>query len=262
MHSLLQAFSPNQASSKRSMLVILAGTIATFAIVWSTYPSPIMPKPLELIPAFRDLIHEGMLREVLVSFITLCETMLIASCVTFILAILTTIPVFRPGVRGATALRFMSFAGLTLLFTLMTGGGHWLKLALLTFAVGGFMLTSKVAVVANIPRSEYDHARTLYASEWRVTWEVVILGKMDQFIESVRQNAAIVWMALPAVEKLVMAEGGFGTLLFREERHFNMEEVFAIQLTVFAIAIFQDYLFGVVKFWLCPHAKLNKGGNR
>lgn len=262
MNPVLRAFSPNRVLDKRIMLIYAAVTAAILAVVWETYPSPIMPKPHELLPAFRDLFREGLFREVMVSFVTLCETMVIASVVTFILAILTTIPAFRPGVRGATALRFMSFAGLTLLFTLMTGGGHWLKLALLTFAVGGFMLTSKVAVVANIPSSQYDHARTLYDNEWRVTWEVVILGQMDRFIESIRQNAAIVWMALPAVEKLVMSEGGFGTLLFREERHFNMEEVFAIQLTVFVIAVLQDYLFGVVKFWLCPHAKLNMGGHR
>lgn len=260
--SITHAFGPNRVLDKRIMLLIAVFQIGLAIFIWSIYSSPILPRPWDLWPAFQRLLTQGLIREIMVSFGTLVKALAITSAFTFVLAISTTFPFMRPGVRFASALRFMSFAGLTFVFTILTGGGHWLKIWLLVFATGTYMLTSKAAIVANIPSSAYDHARTLGMSELRVTWEVMILGMMDQFIEAVRQNAAMVWMLLPVVERMVMSEGGFGSLLFKQERHFDMAEVFVIQITVFVIAIAQDYVFGVIKFWLCPHAKLNVGGHR
>src|SRR6266404_4419909 len=46
-----------------------------------------------------------------------------------------------------------------------------------------FFLTSMVAVVEEIPKSQFDHARTLRMTEWRVVWEVVVLGTLGAAIE-------------------------------------------------------------------------------
>lgn len=260
MRDIVHAFSPNKVLSTKTMWVIASMQVVAFFILWFCFAPTIIPKPQDLIPAFRDLVHEGLLHSVLVSLITLIEALAITAGITFVLAISTAVPFMRPGVRFATTLRFVSFVGFTFLFTILTGGGHALKIAMLVFGMGTYMLTSKKSLIDDIPQSEYDHARTLGMSEWRVTIEVMIFGRMDHFIDAIRQNAAIGWMLVPVVEGLVRSEGGIGTTLLNESKHFNLAEVFALQMTIFAIALVQDYLFGVAKNVLCPYAKLEVGG--
>ena len=66
--------------------------------------------------------------------------------------------------------RFLSLAGFTLIATLLFEGGA-IKTALLTFSITVFFITSMASVIAAIPKSEFDHARTLRMSEWRVVWK-------------------------------------------------------------------------------------------
>ena len=148
------------------------------------------------------------------------------------LSYLTVLPVLpahrRPRSRKG---RFLGLAGLTFIFTLIVGGGHPLKMSLLVFGMTVFFVTSMAAVVAQIPRESFDHARTLRMNEWRVVWEVVILGTADQAFEVLRQNAAIGWMMLTMVEGISRSEGGVGAMLLNQNKHFHLAEVFAIQLT-------------------------------
>ena len=51
--------------------------------------------------------------------------------------------------------------------------------------------------------------------EWRVVWEVVILGTIDKAFEVFRQNAEIGWMMLTMVESMYRQGGGIGRLLVR-----------------------------------------------
>ena len=55
---------------------------------------------------------------------------------------------------------------------------------------------------------KFDHARSLRFSDWRVVWEVVVLGTADKAFEILRQNAAIGWMMLTMVEGISRSEGG------------------------------------------------------
>src|SRR2546423_1702414 len=76
-----------------------------------------------------------------------------------------------------------------------------------------FFVTSMASVIAAIPKEDFDHARTLRMSEWRVVWEVVILGTVATAFEVMRQNAAIGWMMLTTVEGIFRGEGGVGAML-------------------------------------------------
>jgi NitT/TauT family transport system permease protein len=112
------------------------------------------------------------------------------------------------------------------------------------------------AVIVTIPKGDFDHARTLRMSEWRVVWEVVILGTADKAFEVLRQNAAIGWMMLTMVEGVVRSEGGIGAALINENKYFRLEGVFAIQLVILAVGLFQDYLLGALRRLCCPYADL------
>src|SRR5206468_7841716 len=131
-----------------------------------------------------------------------------------------------------------------------------LKVSLLVFGMVVFFVTSMAAIVAEIPKDRFDHARTLRMSEWRVVWEVVILGTADQAIEVLRQNAAIGWMMLTMVEGISRAEGGIGAMLLNQNKHFHLAEVFAIQIVILAVGMAQDYTIGLVRNLACPYASL------
>ena len=107
-----------------------------------------------------------------------------------------------------------------------------------------FFVTSMAAVVRRFPKEKFDHARTLRMSEWRVVWEVVILGTADQAIEVLRQNAAIGWMMLTMVEGISRSEGGVGAMLLNQNKHFRLAEVFAIQIVILMVGLLQDYGIG------------------
>ena len=136
------------------------------------------------------------------------------------------------------------------------GGGHPLKLSLLVFGMTVFFLTSMASAIADIPKEDFDHARTLRMSEWRVVWEVVVLGTADQAIEVLRQNAAMGWMMLTMVESISRSEGGVGAMLLNQNKHFHLAEVFAIQILILLLGMTQDYGIGLAKRLFCPYSAL------
>ncbi len=93
-------------------------------------------------------------------------------------------------------------------------------------------------------------------SEWRVVWEVIILGQFDKVFDVIRGNAAMSWMMLSMVEGIVRSEGGVGTVLMDQNHHFRLAAVFAIQITILLLGIGQDYAIGALKKLICPYAFL------
>jgi NitT/TauT family transport system permease protein len=93
-------------------------------------------------------------------------------------------------------------------------------------------------------------------SEWRVVWEVVVLGTFSQAFEAMRQNAAIGWLMLTMVEGLARGEGGVGVLLLNQNKYLNLSAVFAIQLAILVVGLLQDYAIGVLRHLVCPYARL------
>ena len=123
--------------------------------------------------------------------------------------------------RRCRKLRFLGLTGLVFPFTLLTGGGYALKVALLTFGMTTFFVTSMAQVVIDIPRAEFDHMRVLGASELRILWEVVVRGTLDKALDILRQNLAIGWAMITMVEGISRAEGGIGALILNQNKHFT-----------------------------------------
>jgi len=189
-----------------------------------------------------------------VSFTTNLQAIGLSCLLTLPLAYVTVMPAARPFVKALSKARFLGMTGLVVIFTLTFGGGHGLKLALLTFGLSVFLITSLYDIVETIPREEFDHARTLRMGPWRSVLEVVIIGRVDAVIDALRQNAAMGWVMLTMVEGLVRSEGGLGGMMLSEDKHVNLAAVFAIQFVVLGVGIGQDYLLALFKHWFCPYA--------
>jgi len=256
-HLVLGAFSPNRVISKSAFRFIIVFQIAVLLLVWSTSSYVFLPKPLGVWRAFVDLWnHEGLGQELIVSFLLNVQAMAWATVISLGLAYLTVVPVFQPIAHAVSKGRFLGMVGLTFFFTIIFASGHHLKVSLLVFGVSVFFVTSMIDVVAQVPKEKFDLARTLRMGEWRVVWEVIILGRADAAFDAMRQNAAMGWMMLTMVEGISRSEGGIGALLLNQNKHFRLEAVFAIQIAILLMGLFQDYALGLAKKFLFPYADL------
>ncbi len=251
------AFLPNRVLSPAAMQILIWVEAAIGLLIWIRSPFKVLPRPDEVLHALRELwMTQGLGPELMTSVRLNIEALAWSTVISLGLAYLSVLPVFRPLVAAVSKGRFLSIVGFTFIFTLIFGGGHPLKTSLLVFAVTVFYVTSMAAVIAAIPKSDFDHARTLRMSEWRVVWEVVILGTADKAFEVLRQNAAMGWMMLTMVEGIVRSEGGVGAMLLGESKHFLLPEVFAIQVVILIVGLCQDYLIGAARRLVCPYADL------
>jgi NitT/TauT family transport system permease protein len=257
LRDVLASFSPNRIISKAALRFIIVFQVAVLLVVWATSSYVFLPKPMDVWRAFVDLwSNEGLGQELIVSFLLNVQAMAWATVISLVLAYLTVVPFFQPIVNAVTKGRFLGMVGLTFFFTVIFASGHRLKVSLLVFGVSVFFVTTMIDVVAQIPKEKFDLARTLRMGEWRVLWEVIVLGRADAAFDAMRQNAAMGWMMLTMVQGISRSEGGIGALLLNQNKHFRLEAVFAIQIAILLIGLFQDYALGLAKKFLFPYADL------
>jgi NitT/TauT family transport system permease protein len=249
-------FAPNKTVSRTVMLGMITVQGAAFLILWIFWAPAIIPRPAEVLASFGGLWQQGVVYELWVSLKTNLKALALTGVISLSLAYLTVMPFMRPVAEAVSKMRFLGLTGLTLIFTLVVGGGEALKISIIVFGMTVYALTAMTNVVATIPRAKFDHARTLRMGEWRAVWEVVVLGRRADAFEVMRQNAAIGWMMLTMVEGLVRSGGGIGSLLLTQNKYFNLSAVFAIQLLILVVGLIVDYLIGVAKNLACPYDQL------
>jgi len=257
MIDVAKVFQPNHSATSTAMRIVVAVQVALALALWFVAPFQVLPTPPEVFKALGTLwMDQGLGQELITSFLMNLEALAWTVVISLGLCYATVMPFFRPIAAAVAKGRFLGLIGLTFVFTLIFGGGHNLKVSLLVFGMTVFFVTSMAAEIEAIPKSKFDHARTLRMSEWQVVWEVVVLGTLDRAIEVLRQNAAIGWMMLTMVEGISRAEGGVGAMLLNQNKHFHLAEVFAIQLIILVVGLAQDYGIGALKRLFCPYAEL------
>ncbi len=253
----LGVFLPNRTISPGAFRILVAGQVAAFLLVWFRSPYPVLPNPGEVFRAFGRLwAEQGLGQDLLASLHLNLNAMAWMLVLGLSLCYLTVVPFFRPLAAAVGKGRFLSLTGFSIVFALMLGGGYPMKLWILVVGMTVFFVTSMAEVVASIPRDSFDHARSLRMSEWRVVWEVVVLGTADKAFEVLRQNAAMGWLMLTLVEGIVRNEGGLGAALLNQQKGFHIDNVFAIQALILAIGLAQDWAIGALRRLFCPYAGL------
>lgn len=256
MNQIIAAFTPNKAVAKSTIKLILGVEVAIFFLLWMFSPFALLPTIGDVWTAFAEQWTQGLPGELLVSFYANLQAIALSCLISLGLAYLTVLGGFRPVVTFFSKLRFLSMMGLSFFFTVATHNGHQLKLSLLTFSISVFFITGMADVIESIPKEQYDLARTLRMGPWRTVWEVVVLGQIDKAFDVLRQNAAIGWMMLTMIESMVRGEGGIGAMLSTANKHFYLNAVFAIQITILLLGLFQDYMIGAAKNLFCPYSSL------
>lgn len=258
LKTVLDSLSPNRPIAVPVYLAYTVASIATIVIAWQVAGGA-LPTPVEVVHALGRLwTEQGLFDELATSFALNAEAIAWSTALALGLAYLTVIPAARPLVAAISKLRFTGMVGWAFVFTLWAKDGHQLKLWMLVFGITPFFATQMVAIVADLPKERFDHARTLGMSEWRVVWEVVVRGTLDQALETLRQSAAIGWMMLTMVEGVVRSEGGIGALMLNENKHLALDAVFALIGVVLLVGIVQDYALAWLRRAVCPYAELSK----
>jgi NitT/TauT family transport system permease protein len=256
---MLDAFRPNRVVSRGTASMLVVFWLAVAMLVWALSPWKSLPTLGEVYRALGRLWwEEGLGPEIGATMKLIGHATLLTVLISLALSYLTVVPFFRPMVEGVSKLRFLGLTGLVFPFTLLTGGGYSLKVAMLTFGMATFYVTSMAQVVAEIPRSEVDHMRVLGASELRILWEVVIRGTLDKALDLLRQNVAMGWAMITMVEGISRAEGGMGAMILNENKHFRLAEVYAILIVILILGLAMDYVMGILIHAICPHARLGR----
>lgn len=250
-------FTPNtQLFSVNARMMVLV-QVGLLALIWMFAGIPFLPQPAGIWNAFVKLSGDGLPADLATSILTNLEAVGYALLISLVVVYLSVMSFFRKIASLISMLRFNGLVGITLFFTIMTSSGHGLKLSLLVFTLTTWFVTSLLAVLDDIPEEEYEHARTLGMSPWRVVVEVVILGRLDKVFEVLRQNTAIAWVMLTTVEGIVRTEGGIGAMLLTQSKYLKLDEVFAIQITILLLGLFQDWMWGALRRMIFPYSVLS-----
>jgi NitT/TauT family transport system permease protein len=229
--------------------------VAGAAALWILSPFRTLPSPPEVGRALVELWNQGLGPELVRTLGLIGEATAITAALTLPLAYASVSPIFRPLVAGLTKLRFLALTGLVVPFTLLTGGGVALKLALLTFGMATFYLTAMARIVMEIPETELDHLRVLGASDTRIVWDGVVRSTLDRALDALRQNVAMGWSMITMVEGISRADGGLGAMLLDQHRHFRLSHVFALLVVVLLVGLVIDGAMVLLAQVLCPHLR-------
>jgi len=250
-------FSPNAQPPRATFLLMVAAQGLVLLLLWLFYPLQIFPRLGEVLGALGDLISsQGLIQELWASMTTALQALGVATVLALGISYLTALPFFRPIAYAASKMRYLTLTGLTFFMALMLSSGHQVKLSVLIFGATVYLVTGMTSVILTTTQEEMDHARTLGLGEWRSFWEVVVLGKLDEMLEVVRQNFAIIWTMITLVETLYQSEGGIGLLLYKQNRYLHLDGVLAIQLVILATGALQDYVFVLLRRVFFPYSQL------
>ena len=257
LEKIAPLFVPNARNSRSTLAIMATIQVVVLLALWFASKSTLIPTPVEIARALGRLFQEHNLAYELWTSTWLCvKSMLFAVVVSLVIAYATVIPFFRPIGFLVSKGRFLTLVGLSFVFTQLTSTGSGLKTSLLVFGITVFFVTSMVSIIRSVPKHEFYHARTLRMSEWQVVWEVIILGRLDQVFEVIRQNFAISWTMLTLVEGISRSEGGIGPLLLNQQKYLHLDAVFAIQFLILCVGILLDWAIGQMKVFFFPYSTL------
>ena len=251
----MSVVSPHGEVRRSTAALLAASWGAALVALWALSPVQTLPSPREVLAALGSLWWDAGLGPELATTLRLVGVAMVLSiAISLPLAWASVVPAVRPLTGAVAKMRFLGLTGLVFPFTLATGGGFALKVALLVFGMSTFLVTAVARIVAEVPPASLDHARTLGASELEVMGEVVVRGTLDRTLDAIRQNVAMGWAMITMVEGIARSDGGVGALLLAENKHFKLAEVYAVLAVILVVGLLIDLAMGVLARVVCPHA--------
>lgn len=243
--------------NNKTKYLVLGIQLVLLLLGWNVIAKGVIPSMDKIFVSFIDILTSGaFIDDLLISITLTLKAMVYSIIIASIIAYLSTVPLFYNISKIVSNMRYLTLTGLIFVFTMLSNNAAELKLDLLLFGIIPFFVTSLMNVINSIPREEFNLCSTLRFSKWRTLYEVIILGRLDKLLQTIRTNFAISWLMITLVEGIAMSEGGIGTRLIKSAKYLNMSEVLAILLIVYLIGVLLDYLFYRLRYWLFPYINI------
>jgi ABC-type nitrate/sulfonate/bicarbonate transport system permease component len=251
-------FEPLNIVSRQTVIILVIVEVVIAIAAWHLGSTGgVIPSPGKVFNSLVTIVgSEAFYENFVASLSLIAQGMGYSIIIALAVSYLSLIPFFNPVARFIIKCRYLTLTGLYFLFTLLTEDGGQLKTSLLIFGIVPFFVTSLLSIIDGINAQEYELCKTLRMNNWQTMYEVVIVGRLDQVIEVMRQNFAIAWLMITTVEGLSMSEGGLGTMLIKYNKFLDLSSVFALLAVIFMVGILFDFLLGQMRFWLFPYSKL------
>ena len=257
MELLKKIFRPLAHINRQTFFILICAETLVALLIWQLSCSVLIPTPTRVLSAFFKLINSKTFLDNFFSSLGLIfEGMGISIIIALLVSYLSVIPFFKPIAQFIVKCRYLTLAGLVFVFTLLTSDGHSLKISLLIFGIVPFFVTSLLSILSSIKVEEFELCQSLRMNSWSAMLEVVIVGRLNQVFEVMRQNFAIAWMMITMVEGLNMSEGGLGSMMIKSNKYIDLGTVFSLLLVILLIGILFDLLLGQLRVWLFPYSKL------
>jgi NitT/TauT family transport system permease protein/taurine transport system permease protein len=225
--------------------VLLAAFFAAWALASAALPVPpyVLPPPSAVLSAGADLVAKGILPTYVFESL---RRMVIAALIAFAIAV----PV---GLLLGMSRRLAELAYPILNFFQSVSGIAWLPLMLVWFGFGertilvavNYTVVFPVALnallgVRSVPRIYVSGLRTLGASRWRITRDVILPGALPSIATGMRLGLAYGWRALIAAEMLVGAHG-LGFMIFSAQNFHLTARIMLGMAVIGALWLLLDY---------------------
>ncbi len=240
--------------SVQTMFFIYLTWTFLFVLLLQMNTNEMIPKPFGVLREAWRIVKDGSFADNFVSTLFfIFKGMGYSILISLLLVYTVKIDALKGLSLFVSKLRFLTYTGIVFLFTVLMHDSGQIKSSVLIFGIVPYFVTSLLAYINDIPEKEYQLCYTLKMNEWQTLYEVIIRGKLHLVLEVIKQNFAIAWMMICGVEVLAWSQGGLGTLLVTENRHFRMDNVFAILLIILLTGILFDYIFEVLGVYLFPY---------
>src|SRR5689334_4189212 len=98
--ALLRAFMPNEALSRPTMQMLIVVQFAIFILIWINSPFLILPRPLQVAEAIKEMWAQGVGQDLIQSFTLNIKAIGLTLLISLGLSYLTVMPFFRPIANG------------------------------------------------------------------------------------------------------------------------------------------------------------------
>jgi len=233
-------------SQKRIIEIVgLAILITIWSIATKFVPNTLLPSPLSVLFAFKELHYDDALilnaiYSIKLNVLGYIEAVIISIPLGFAIGLF---PLFNSMFRKyLDALRFVPLTAVTGLFIAWFGIEMNMKVQFLSFGIIVYLLPVVVQRVFETNDIYIQTAYTLGASRWQIIRSVFIPDVLSKISDDIRVLVAISWTYI-IVAELVNKSDGIGSLAFTAARQSRIDKVFAILVVIILIGFIQDKLF-------------------
>ncbi len=242
-------------------IALTVGGFVLLLIVWqilfslSVFPQSILPSPLQVLKAFKELydgdgLVKNMMTSIYLNFMGYFEALAIAIPLGFIIAL--TPPLRLLFSKPIDTLRFLPLTAVTGLFIAWFGIGNSMKIHFLAFGILVYLLPVIIQRIDEVDDVYLQTVYTLGASKWQTLKTIYFPSVLSKLSDDTRVLVAISWTYI-IIAEMLNSTGGLGSLIFKVgQRQGRIDKVFALLIVIILIGFLQDRLFVLLDRLLFP----------